>query len=149
VLEQGRVPARTLGDALEHESGLLALAGTADMREVLERARAADPDASLALEVYVHRLCGEIAAMAAAMGGLDALAFTAGVGERAAEIRSRAAAGLEFLGVAIDPRINRVAVGDLDLSRPGSATSTVVLRAREDLEIARQSRRALAPEPRG
>ena len=89
-----------LADALEHRSGLLALAGTGDMRQVLEDADRDKPDAVLAIDVYIHRLRGAIAAMAAALGGVDALAFTGGVGEGAAQIRRLTADGLGFLGVA-------------------------------------------------
>ena len=128
--------------ALEHESGLLALAGTADMREVLGRA-GSDPDARLALDVYVHRLRAGIAAMAAALGGLDAMVFTGGVGERSAPVRAAAAAGLGFLGVAVDATRNGAADGDADISAAGAATRTVVVAAREDLEIARQVRALL------
>jgi acetate kinase len=82
--------------------------------------------------------------MAASMGGLDALAFTGGVGERSAEIRAAAVAGLEFLGLAIDAARNEAGPPDADLTASGAATTTLVLRAREDVEIARQVRQALA-----
>jgi len=91
-----------------------------------------------------HRLCGEIAAMAAAMNGLDALAFTGGTGEHSAAVRAAAAAGLAFLGVAIDEDANSGAQGDADISAPGSAVRTAVITAREDIEIARQARAVLA-----
>jgi acetate kinase len=133
-----------IAHALEHESGLLGLSGSADMRELLAAAASAEPRATLALDVYVHRLRAGIAAMAAALGGLDVLAFTGGVGERAAEIRARAAAGLAFLGVAVDPVRNRAPRLDADVSAPGAPVATLVIRAREDLEIARQARGVLA-----
>src|SRR5438270_11656026 len=79
--EHAGLAAAQVSDALEHRSGLLALAGTADMREVVAGAGRGEPDAGLALEVYVHRLRAGVAAMAAAAGGLDALVFTGGVGE--------------------------------------------------------------------
>ena len=79
-----------LNDALDQRSGLLALAGTGDMREVLKRGFAGAEDARLAFDVYIHRLRACIASMAAAMGGLDALVFTGGVGENAPEVRSAA-----------------------------------------------------------
>ena len=91
LLERGGVSVAELSDALEHRSGLTALAGTGDMRELLARAAADDRDARAALAVYVHRLRAGIAAMAAAMDGLDVLAFTGGVGEHAPEIRAAAA----------------------------------------------------------
>jgi acetate kinase len=144
LLERSRLSERELAQALEHESGLLGLAGSADMREVLARRRAGEDRAALALEVYLHRLRAGIAAMVASLGGLDGLAFTGGVGERAAEIRARAVQGLEFLGLAIDPERNESAAdGDAEISAEGARAATLVLRAREDVEIARQTRRVL------
>lgn len=123
-------PAR-MADALEHESGLLGLAGTADMREVIARAEAGDERAQLALDVYVHSLRAGIAAMAASLGGLDVLAFTGGVGQNSARVRELAATGLGFLGVRADPTAD-------------APVTTLVIPAREDLEIARQVRSVLA-----
>jgi acetate kinase len=113
-----------MADALEHESGLLGLAGTADMRELAARD---DPDSELAMGVYVHRLRAGIGAMAAALGGLDALVFTGGVGENAVRIRELACEGLSHLGVGA----------------PESRVAVLVVHAREDLEIARQARALL------
>src|SRR6266581_2354491 len=107
---------RKLTEALEHRSGLYALAGTADMRQVLQRASVGDEAARLALDVYVHRLCAGIAAMAAAMNGLDALVFTGGVGENADAVRASAASKLHFLGVKIGSGENQKASGDADIS---------------------------------
>jgi len=136
-----------LSDALEHRSGLVALAGTADMRAVLARAAGGDDDARLALDVYVHRLRAGVAAMTAAMDGIDALVFTGGVGENSHDVRAAAAAGLGFLGVALDPKLNTSATGDADIGAGGAAVRTLVVRAREDLEIARQAREVLASGP--
>lgn len=130
-----------LGHALEHESGLLALAGTSDMREILRRD---DDEAGLALDVYIHRLRAGIAAMAAALGGLDALVFTGRIGERSPNVRAAAAAGLGFLGVALHPERNASAHADAEIGAPGAAVRVLVVEAREDLEIARQVRAALA-----
>jgi acetate kinase len=136
-----------LGDGLERASGLAGLAGTADMGEVIQRAAGADPDAVLALGVYLHRLRELIAGMAAAMDGLDVLVFTGGVGEHAPEIRSRAVPG--FLGAAVDEPRNVAAMGDADISATGAPVATVVVTAREDIEVARQVRALLAPAPGG
>jgi acetate kinase len=144
LLEHEALTTTELAHALDHESGLLGLAGTADMREVLARAGALDPAATLARDVYVHRLRAGIAAMAAALGGLDALAFTGGVGERSAEIRASAAGGLGFLGVAIDPEHNAGAAGDAEISATESPVRTVVIHAREDLQIAHEVRWVVA-----
>ena len=143
LLEQGRLGVGELSHALERESGLRGLTGSADMRVVEERARAGEGTASLALEVYVHRLRAGIAAMAAALGGLDALAFTGGIGEHSAQIRAATVDGLAFLGLAIDEPRNRSEGPDADLSAPGAGARTVVIAAREDIEIARQTRSVL------
>jgi acetate kinase len=102
LADHAGTPVAELAAALEHRSGLLGLAGTADMREVVAGAAAGLPDARLALDVYTHRLRAGIAAMAAALGGLDVLVFTGGVGENSPVVRSEAAAGLGFLGVHLD-----------------------------------------------
>ncbi len=133
-----------MAEQLEHRAGLFGIAGTADMREVLARAAAGESGPSLALEVYLHRLRAGIAAMAAALGGIDVLAFTAGVGERSAPVRTGAAAGLGFLGIALDEAANDAAEpADRELTAAGAGVRTVVLAAREDLEIARQTRAVL------
>jgi acetate kinase len=127
-------------DSLEHRSGLVGLAGTGDMRALLSAASVGGTSAQLAIDVYVHRLRGGIAAMAAPLGGIDALVFTGGVGENAAPVRERAAAGLRFLGVRLDEDLNASADGDTDISAAGARVRTLVIRAREDLEIARHVR---------
>jgi len=125
-----------VAETLEKRSGLLGLAGTGDMQEVLARD---DADATLAVEVYLHRLAGSVAAMAAAAGGLEALAFTGGVGEHSAAIRTRVAERLAFLGVAVDDP----GTTDGEITAAGAAVRTLVVPAREDLEIARGTRAAL------
>jgi acetate kinase len=129
--------------ALNDSSGLQALAGTSDMREIEALARRHDADAVLALDVYLHRLRASIAAMAAALGGLDVLAFTGGIGEHSSLVRGRAAVGLGFLGVAVDDALNSAADGDADISPVDAPVRSVVVTAREDLEIARLTRAAL------
>ena len=81
--------------------------------------------------------------MAAALGGLDALVFTGGVGENAAPVRAGAAERLAFLGVALDPEANAAATGDADVSAPGAPVRSAVVAAREDVEMARQARAVL------
>ncbi len=145
--EHAGMPPSELASTLEHRSGLLGLAGVADMQTVLEAERAGDADAGLAVEAYLHRLRGGIASMAAAMDGLDALVFTGGIGERSAPIRERAAAGLSFLGIALDPRANSDATPDMEIGRAESPVRTFVVEAREDLQIARDVRRLLEQPP--
>jgi acetate kinase len=137
------LPPAELAAALEHRSGLLGLTGTADMRLILERADAGEPEATMALAVYLHRLRALIAGMASAMQGLDVLVFTGGVGENAPTIRERAAAGLDFLGVAVEPEANRSGNGDRDISARRASVCTLVIAAREDLQIAHEVRAVL------
>lgn len=122
--------------ALEQRSGLTALAGTGDMREVEVAAERGDPDAVLALDVYTHRLVGGIGAMSAATGGVDVLVFTGGVGEHSPAVRRRAVERLGFLGAAIDLGRNDTVHGDGDITAGGAAVRTLVITAREDLQIA-------------
>ena len=138
------MPPAELAATLEHRSGILGLTGTADMREVLGAERAGDEVARLGVEVYLHRLRAGIAAMTASMGGLDALLFTGGVGEGSSEIRGRAAERLDFLGVRLNPAANDRVEPDADIGAGGIAVRSFVIRAREDLEIARQVRAVLA-----
>jgi acetate kinase len=137
------MPPSELAYALEHRSGLLGLTGTADMRAILQAERDGDQDARAAVEVYLHRLRGAIAAMAAAMDGLDGLVFTGGVGEGSAAIRARAAERLGFLGVMLDADANGTVEPDADIGAAGPPVRTFVIRAREDLEIARHVRAVL------
>jgi acetate kinase len=133
-----------LTDALDRYGGLLALGGTPDMREILSRIAAGDEDAELAFDVYVHRLRGLIASMAAAMGGLDALVFTGGVGENSPDVRAAAVGGLRFLGLEIDAGWNASVARDSDISAAGATVPTLVIHAREDVEVAREVRKVLS-----
>ncbi len=144
LLQHGDLGVPELAAGLEQSAGLAGLSGipSGDMRAVLAAADEGDQRARLALEVYLHRLRREIAAMAAAMNGLDALVFTGGVGEHGSRVRAAAVAGLEFLGVSVGPAQDEV-TADADISGPGPVRVLVVT-AREDVEIARQARAALA-----
>ena len=135
---------REINNALLHRSGLLGLAGNADMRAVLAAEQTGDQDAVLAMGVYLHRLRAGIASMVAALGGLDALVFTAGIGEHSAPVRRRAADGLGFLGVALDEAANESAKPDQEVSASGAPVRTFVIEAREDLEIVRGVQQVLA-----
>jgi len=139
------MPPAELAATLEHRSGLLGLAGTADMREILAAADAGEPRARLALEVYLHRLRREIAAMTASLGGLDAIVFTGGVGERSAPIRAMAADGLAYLGIRIDPARNAAEdTADREIGEGDAPVRALVIASREDVQIAADVRSVLA-----
>jgi acetate kinase len=146
--QHGGLAVDEVSEGLEFSSGLAGLAGlpsgSGDMRDVRLAADRGDPEARLAIDVHAHRLRREIAAMAAAMDGLDTLVFTGGIGEHQPAVRAEAASGLSFLGVAVDAGRNGAAQPDCDISAPGAAVRTLVIAAREDVEIARQARAVLA-----
>jgi acetate kinase len=128
-----------MSDALERGSGLLALGGSADMREVLAHAAAGEPAAALARDVYVHRARALLAGVASSLDRLDAIVFTGGVGENAAEIRDGICKGLRLLGVT-KPDASIRFDGDGMISRTSASVPILLVHAREDLEIARETR---------
>ncbi|TCC47541.1 acetate/propionate family kinase [Kribbella capetownensis] len=140
----GGLMADDLADALEHRSGLLGLTGkTEDLQEIL--AGLDDDTYRLAYDVYLHRLAGEITRMAAALGGLDALVFTGGVGERSAAVRAATCTRLTWLGVTIDRAANEAGASVITTS--ASPVTAYVVPAREDLTMAAQARRLLTRAP--
>jgi acetate kinase len=131
-------------DALQSRSGMRALAGDSDLREVHRRADAGDADAALALDVYCHRVRRYVGAFMAVLGRTDAIVFTAGVGEHDAEVRRRALAGLEPLGIHLDEARNRgPGDGARAISADGSPVAVLVVPTDEELEMARQARELL------
>ena len=134
VLRTGALTVDALDRALEHESGLVGLGGSDDPQRL---------EGTLALAVYTHRIACAVAAMAVALGGLDALVFTAGVGEGSAYVRAEICARLAFLGVELDAAANERAEPDAEVAAPASRVRVVVLRAREDLVAARAARELL------
>jgi acetate kinase len=143
VLRQKGLDADRLDHALNHESGLLGMSGiSSDMRRVLA-AMPQDPAARLAVDVYVHRIRQTIGAMAATLGGIDALVFTAGVGEHAVEIRERVCDHLGHLGLRLDLAANRACTPDAGIALPDSPGRILVIATREDLTIVRETVRVI------
>ncbi|MGW2621781.1 acetate/propionate family kinase [Micromonospora taraxaci] len=136
---EGGLSVDEIDDLLNHRSGLLGLTGVNDMREVLQRRAAGDPAATLAFDVYCRRITGYVGAYYALLGRVDAIAFTAGVGEHAAPVRAAALAGLERLGISVDDTRND-GEGDRVISPDGAEVSVCVIRTDEEREIARQTR---------
>jgi acetate kinase len=141
LLRHKKLDVNTLDKALNYESGLLGVSGiSSDLRQVLSQLPH-NPDARLAVDVYVHRIVRTVGAMAAMLGGVDALVFTAGVGERAVEIRKRVCEKLGYLGLELDQAANETCKPDADISMPASKARILVIATREDLTIMRETRR--------
>jgi len=129
-----------LDQLLNRRSGLLGLSGNGDMRDVQAAASNGDEVAEAALAVYRHRIRRYIGAYIAHLGGLDAIVFTAGVGENNSLLRRRVLAGLEFLGIHVDPDRNELASREArTISPEGSPVAVLVIPTNEELEIARQT----------
>jgi acetate kinase len=126
-----------IDDLLNTASGMRALAGAADMREVHRRVAAGDAAAMLALDVYCYRIRKYVGAYLAALGAAHAIVFTGGVGEHDAEVRARSLAGLERLGIAVDPVRN--AAGATAISPAGARVAVLVIPTDEELEMAMQA----------
>jgi acetate kinase len=130
---------------LNRQSGLLGISGlSSDMRDILA-AKSGNHRARLAFDLFIHRLCACIGAMAASLRGLDVLVFTAGIGENSPEVRQEVCERLPFLGVAIDQAKNSTSKPDADLSAQGAAR-VLVIRAQEDWAIARECARLVRAE---
>lgn len=142
LMKEKGLTADQIDDALNHQSGLLGVSGvSSDYREVEQAANAGNDRARLALEIYAARVRSAIGALAATLGGLDALVFTGGIGENSASLRASACEGLEFLGVRLDPRPNFLPFGDV--AEMDSPARIFVIHTREDLMIAREVRRLI------
>jgi acetate kinase len=139
VQERHGLSVEQVETALNRESGLLGVSGTsADMRQVLAASRAGDERARLALEVYAHRVRQAVGALAVTMGGVDALVFTAGVGEHASEVRESVCAGLDCLGLELDTKANASCRPDADVTLSGSRARILVIATREDVTMLRE-----------
>jgi acetate kinase len=144
VLAEDRLTLRALEEALYHDSGLRGVSGiSGDMRAILAARAAGDTRAALAYELYVARLREGIAAMAATLGGIDALVFTGGVGEHAPEVRAAACARFEWIGLAFDAAANTAVEADTDIATPQAAVRVLVIQTREELMVARETMRVL------
>ncbi|RKF26708.1 acetate/propionate family kinase [Micromonospora globbae] len=140
---EGGLSVDEIDDLLNHRSGLLGLTGANDMREVLARRADGDPAATLAFDVYCRRITGYVGAYYALLGRVDAITFTAGVGEHAAPVREAALAGLDRLGITVDPARN-AGDGDRLISPDGAEVAVCVVATDEEREIARAARQVVA-----
>lgn len=139
LLRTGNMSLAQVDDLLEHKSGLLGLGGHADMRDLERAVQSGDARAELALEAFCYRLRKYVAAYAAALEGVDAIAFTAGIGEHSGLVRAKTCAKLAWLGIQLDEGRNQQARGETRISRDGSPVQVWVVPTDEERQIARET----------
>jgi acetate kinase len=146
VMEREKLAPREVGQLLCKKSGLLGISGLSnDVRDLEKAAAEGHLRARLALQVFVYELKKHLGAYAAALGGLDAVAFAGGIGENSWRIRDEVCSGLGFLGLHLDPEANRLPTqGDRVISAPGSAIAVLVVHTNEELMVARETVKVLA-----
>jgi acetate kinase len=136
-LDHQNLDHQKIDHVLNQESGLLGISGlSGDMRDILAGIQRGHERAKLAFDIYIHRLRAAIGGMAAVLGGIEALVFTAGVGENSADVRAAACSTLEFLGLKLDPELNAHPSLDCDIATADSQIRVLVIRAEEDWAIA-------------
>jgi len=139
LMRERSLQAQEIDDVLNKESGLLGISGiSGDMRDILSSMKQGHSRAKLAFDIYVHRLQAGIGAMVSVLGGIDALVFTAGVGENSAEVRAAACPPLGFLGLKLDDAANARRGPDGDIAASDSAVRVLIIRAQEDWTIAKE-----------
>jgi acetate kinase len=144
LMDELEMNARAIEKLIYQQSGLLGVSGvSSDMRALLA---SAEPGAKTAIDLYVYRIGRELGSLAAALGGLDAVVFTAGIGENSAELRERICNEATWLGLDLDAGANRG--GETRISRPGSRVGAFVVPTNEELMIARHTRTVLAQAAR-
>lgn len=150
LMRQDGLSSQQLDDLLNKKSGLLGISGiSSDMRQIIKEMKVGNARAKLAFEIFVHRLQSSIGAMIAVLGGLDALVFSAGIGENSPEVRAAACATLGFAGVNLDSSKNAQTSPDQDISLAGSPVRVLVIRAQEDWAIAKECWRMVPAETHG
>ena len=150
LMREGQVTAKQLDDLLNTQSGLLGISGiSSDMRQIVTAMNQNNQRAKLAFDIFVHRLHTGIGAMVASLGGIDALVFTAGIGENSPEVRAAACSQFAFLGLKLDSAKNAESLADREISPPDSSVRVLVVRAQEDWAIARDCWRLASAKTRG
>jgi acetate kinase len=138
LLQQEKLTVEQLDETLNKASGLKGIAGSGDMRQILHDIKEGKPQAKLAFDMFVHRLRYYIGAMLATLGGLDALVFTGGIGENAAEVRAATCESFAFLGLKLDAQKNKQSPVDHDISAVDSTIPVLIIHTEEDWAIARE-----------
>ena len=138
LMEEHGIKADQLNTLLNKESGIKGIfGGTADLRPVLQGLKDNDERAQLTFDIYIHRLRSHIGAMLTSLGGVDALIFTAGVGENAALVREKTCEALEFIDLKLDNALNNASPRDQDIATPNSKVRVLVIHTEEDWAIAK------------
>jgi len=138
LMRQGAFTGEQLDELLNTKSGLLGISGiSGDMRQIVSAMNAGNQRATLAFEIFVHRLRSSIGSMVAILGGIDAIVFTGGIGENSPEVRAAGCAPFGFLGVKLDSSKNVQSLSDQDISLTDSTVRVLIVRAQEDWAIAR------------
>src|SRR6202049_4723010 len=150
LMRQGQLTGQQLDDLLNTKSGLLGISGVSDdMRQIVAAMKGGHARAKLAFEVFAHRLQAGIGAMIAVLGGVDALVFTAGIGENSPDVRAAACANFGFLGLKLDAAKNAGSSVDQEISLSDSTVSVLIVRAQEDWAIARDCWRLISARSQG
>ena len=145
VMKQRNLDPDAMAALLATKSGLAGISGlSGDVRDLEQAAAAGDTRARLALDVFVHAVRHHLGACLVALGGVDVLTFSGGIGERSASIRAAVCAGLEDLGLALDPALNASASGEANLSSPASKAAIFIVPADEERIVARATAELLA-----
>jgi acetate kinase len=140
LMSQGGLSIEEVMSILNKKSGLIGISGvSSDMRDTLDAAEAGNERAQAAVDVFCYRIRKYIGAYAAAMGGLDAVVFTAGIGENNPKLRKIILSGLEFLGICVDEAKNDVKMPEMDITAPGARVKAYVIATNEELVIARDT----------
>jgi len=138
LMRDGKSTGEDLDQLLNTKSGLLGISGiSGDMRQIVAAMKKGHTRAKLAFQIFVHRLVSYIGAMTAVLDGIDALVFTAGIGENSPEVRAAACANFGYLGLQLDSQKNRRPAADHEISTRNSAARVLIIRAQEDWAIAR------------
>jgi acetate kinase len=139
LMREKKLDGKALDEMLNCKSGLLGISGiSADMREIIASKQSGNQRAQLAFDIFVHRLCAGVGAMLAALGGADAMIFTAGIGENSPEVRAATCGNFSFIGLELDSARNSAKPADIDIATPDSTVRILVIHAQEDWAIARE-----------
>lgn len=145
IMEKEDITVKKTSDVLNKQSGVLGISGvSSDFRDISAAANAGNERAAAAMEIFAYRVAGYIGRYTACMNGLDAIIFTAGIGENDVGIRERVCSYLTWFGVDIDPALNSKRGEALDISKPGAKVRVLVIPTNEELVIARDTKKILS-----